>query len=102
MDRLRRFSGGKTALRGIRELLLGAHALTAVQDSSPLQEYGIYRLLTAIVMDMCRLRGPMDMEALLENGHFYEAQVDAYIARCERDGPCFDLFDKKGLLCRMP
>ncbi len=86
---------GKTEKLGIRDLLLRAHELEGVHDISPLQEYGIYRLLTVVVMDICRPRTSADMEALLEEGCFDKSQIDDYIARCEKDGPCFNLFDAK-------
>ena len=84
---------GSMVTLGIRELLLRAHELQAVRDISPLQEYGIYRLLCVIAMDMLKPRGIGDMEELLEEGRFDEKTVDSYIAFCEKDGPCFDLFD---------
>ncbi len=84
---------GSMVTLGIRELLLRAHELRAVRDISPLQEYGIYRLLCVIAMDMLKPRGIGDMEELLGEGRFDEKTVDSYIAFCEKDGPCFDLFD---------
>lgn len=86
--------GGKTAPYGIRELLLNAHSLSEVRVVSPLQEYGIYRLLTVVAMDMLRPKDAESMGELLAAGRFDKEQVDAYIALCEKDGPCFDLFDK--------
>lgn len=84
---------GRTVTLGIRELLLRAHELREVRDISPLQEYGIYRLLCVIAMDMLKPRDSDDMEDLLDKGRFDAAAVDEYIALCEKDGPCFDLFD---------
>ena len=84
---------GRTVTLGIRELLLRAHELREVRDISPLQEYGIYRLLCVIAMDMLKPRDSDDMEDLLDKGRFDAATVDEYIALCEKDGPCFDLFD---------
>ena len=84
---------GEKRCLSIWELLLHAQELQEVVDISPLQEYGIYRLLTVLVMDMCRPQGKSDLEELLDAGHFEEAQLSAYVAECEKEGPCFDLFD---------
>lgn len=84
---------GQTQMLGIGELLLHAHELKEIRDVSPLQEYGMYRLLTVFVMDMLRLRGTEDIEDALDEGSFSKSTVDGYIDACESSGPCFDLFD---------
>lgn len=80
---------------GIRELLLNAHMLKAIQDISPLYEYGIYRLLTVLVMDIFSPETTFDLRDLLEEGKFNEVKIDEYISKCVEENNCFDLFDSK-------
>ena len=80
---------------GILELLENAHLMQCVSDPSPLFEYGIYRLLTVFLMDAFRPEIQADIEDMLAAGAFDMERIFAYIRECEKEGPCFDLFDAK-------
>jgi len=74
---------------GLRELLRRAPMLRAVQDPSPTVEFGLYRLLTALVLDIFRPRNTEDLADLLDAGTFDMAAADAYFQRYANR---FDLF----------
>lgn len=84
---------GSQAEMGIREIFLRAHEIEDLQCQTPLEQYAVFRLLTAIAMDMLHPERWSDRQALLEEGSFNPGTVDAYISECEKDYPCFDLFD---------
>lgn len=86
---------GGTRVFGIRDLLLQAHELKGLQILSPLQEYGVYRLLCVMVMDLYRPKGSDELIDRLGEGSFRAEDINKYLADCEKDGPCFDLFDEK-------
>jgi len=86
---------GEQKEMGILEVFEKAHLFACVQDPSPLFEYGIYRLLTVFLMDAFEPEISEDIEDLLANGFFPMEQIYKYIDECEKDGPCFDLFDTK-------
>ncbi|NMC27193.1 MAG: type I-E CRISPR-associated protein Cse1/CasA, partial [Syntrophomonadaceae bacterium] len=79
---------------GILDILLQAKSLRSIVDSSPLFQYGMYRLLIALLSDAIRPRNIDDLLELFEQGEFPLELLNNYIAECEKDGPCFDLFDK--------
>ena len=80
---------------GIREIFLRAHEIEDIQCQSPLEQYAVFRLLIAIAMDMLHPERWRDRKDLFEQGHFDPNTIDAYIAECEKNGPCFDLFDRE-------
>lgn len=74
---------------GLRDVLCQAHTLRGVQDAAPTVEFGLYRLLTALVLDIFAPDNTADLTDLLEAGAFDPAAVDAYFVRyADR----FDLF----------
>lgn len=83
---------GAVAERGIYDLLREAHRLRGISMSSPMEEYGIYRLLCAFVMDALRPR-TADLRQLLVKGRFDMARFDSYLDTCRSEGVSFDLFD---------
>ncbi len=77
---------------GMREALNRAHDLRDIRDALPTVEFGLYRLLIAVVMDIYKFRELRDLEDLLEAGRFDAARAEAYFTA--NDGN-FDLFDAK-------
>ena len=78
---------------GIREAILEAHHIRDVSGSNPLERYAVLRLLIAFTMDMLHPKTGYDREELLQAGCFDSGVLDAYVAKCEKGGPRFDLFD---------
>jgi CRISPR system Cascade subunit CasA len=74
---------------GLREVLCRAPELRELRDPIPLVEFGLHRLLVAVVMDLHQLTEMVDLEALLAAGRFDETKMTRYFARW---GGCFDLF----------
>lgn len=73
----------------LREVLRRAPELRAIRDPVPLVEFGLYRLLVALLMDLHDLAGVVDLEALLAAGRFDEMKMERYFTRwADR----FDLF----------
>ena len=83
-------SDGTAAELGLRDVLEQAPELREIRDPMPTVEFGLYRLLVALVMDAHELETLGDLGALLEAGHFGAEKVDAYLARWHDR---FDLFD---------
>lgn len=83
--------------RNLRDVLCEAHMLSALRDPLPTVEFGLYRLLGALVLDIFFVEpgAPFDTKALgdlLQAGRFDPATVDAYFAKyADR----FDLFHPK-------
>jgi len=80
---------------GITECILNAHNFQEILDPSPITEFGIYRLLLAIVIDSLNESGQFpedhyDIVDLLDKGYFEQNIFDYYIDLC---GNVFDLFD---------
>ena len=79
---------------GILPCLNEAHELREIRDPAPIVEFGLYRLLVAFVLDALVLAGrrpenPLDLEALIKDGHFDGNMIEDYIEHC---GDVFDLF----------
>jgi CRISPR system Cascade subunit CasA len=86
---------GKERQLGIRQTLLQAHLLREISCASPLEEYSIYRFLGLFLMDALRPESELDIEDLLEQGRFSEAEIEKYISVCQAEGVSFDLFDEE-------
>jgi len=82
-------SDGSPGEMGLRQVLADAPSLREIRDPIPTIEFGLYRLLVALVMDIFELRETPDLEDLLAAGHFDGQRVNAYF---ERWGDRFDLF----------
>lgn len=78
---------------GIADVLASAHELEAIVDSSPLIQFGLYRLLIAFVMDAYSINETEDLEDLLKKGRFEQRALDAYFL--EKCADAFDLFSPK-------
>ncbi len=79
---------------GIMEVIEKAPELRCLNDSSPVFLYGMYRLLVAFLTDALRPKSIDELMDIYETGSFPMERIEDYIAECEKDGPCFDLFDK--------
>lgn len=80
---------GTAAELGLRETLACAHEIDAVRDPLPTVEFGLHRLLVAVVLDVFRPQGMDALGGLIQAGRFNSAELDAYFAQW-RDR--FDLF----------
>ena len=83
--------------KGIRDCLCSSHELEAIVDPSPLIQFGLYRLLIVMLMDIydsLTANRPYDFILdLLEEGRFCPDKIDDYYNN--RVGPSrFDLFDE--------
>ncbi|MHB0999620.1 MAG: type I-E CRISPR-associated protein Cse1/CasA [Armatimonadota bacterium] len=82
-------SSGSTDVSGLRELLHRAHTLDGIIDPIPTVEFGLYRFLTALVMDIYDLKSSQDLKVLLRKGQFDKSTADKYFSQwADR----FDLF----------
>lgn len=79
---------------GILEVLEQAPDLAEICEPSPLMRYGIYRLLIAFLTDALHPEIEQDLADLMNSGCFPMERIRGYIRECEKNGPCFDLFDK--------
>lgn len=80
--------------QGLLECLEHAHELKGIRAPSPIVEFGLYRLLTAFVLDALinadrRPENPLDLKALLLEGRFDMDMIRKYVGLC---GDVFDLF----------
>lgn len=83
---------GKSDTLGLRETLCQAHRLRAIRDPLPTVEFGLYRMLVALVMDIFAPRHTEDLAALLGAGTFAPQRVDNYLEQWQDR---FDLFDSR-------
>lgn len=79
---------------GLLRCLEKAHELKEIRAPSPIVEFGLYRILTAFVLDMLIFfdRRPfvsLDLKQLLEEGRFDMGMVNKYAESC---GDVFDIF----------
>jgi len=89
-----------TAYVGLREALGEAHHLRAIQDPLPTVEFGLYRLLVAVALDVFFLEPsiPLDTRSLSDlyrAGRFDFDRLDGYFAD---HGLKFDLFGPRPFL----
>lgn len=83
--------GGDGAKRevGLEEALLRAHEWRAISDPLPTVEFGLYRVLVALVLDIFEPKNSRDWSELWDEGRFDAGRIRAYFD--EHDG-AFDLF----------
>ena len=84
---------GKSETISIREAFLCAHMIRDIQGDTPLEQYALLRFMIAFSMDMLHPKNSFERRELLDQGHFDISIFDDYCCMCEKDGPCFDLFD---------
>jgi len=82
-------SDGKRREVGLEDALLQAHEWRAISDPLPTVEFGLYRLLVALVLDIFEPRNTVDWSELWDEGRFDTASVRAYF---EKHDGAFDLF----------
>ncbi|MHB1457239.1 MAG: type I-E CRISPR-associated protein Cse1/CasA [Armatimonadota bacterium] len=76
----------------LKELLLSAHKISRISDFMPVTEFGLYRFLTALVMDIWEFRDINHLKELIDAGQFDLAKINGYF---NRHHDWFDLFDDK-------
>jgi CRISPR system Cascade subunit CasA len=81
---------------GLKEALAQAHLFKAIRHPLPTVEFGLYRLLVALVLDIFFLTAKQDrntirLRRLIEKEQFVEAAVEAYFSEY---GDRFDLFSE--------
>jgi len=86
---------GKQVELGILPCLLSAHEYSEIIDSTPITEFGMYRLLVAFVLDALVEAGRYpqdvyDLRDLLDEGRLDHTILDNYVNIC---GNVFELFD---------
>lgn len=91
---------GKVQEYGILELLERAPELTALADPAPPFQFGLYRFLTAFLMDALALRSTDDLVDLLEAESFPLERIVAYVDQVGRSR--FDLFDSHTPFMQVP
>ncbi|MBI3946595.1 MAG: type I-E CRISPR-associated protein Cse1/CasA [Armatimonadetes bacterium] len=74
---------------GLRQVLHQAPRLREIRDPLPTVEFGLYRLLVALVMDIHPLRDIQGLADLLDAGQFDSERVDVYF---QKWADRFDLF----------
>jgi CRISPR system Cascade subunit CasA len=82
---------GQTREVGLCDALVEAHTLSGITDPMPIVEFGLYRLLVAMVLDIFEPRRVKDLGELLQSGSFDRSKVDSYF---KKYADRFDLFDE--------
>ena len=93
---------GTRELLGLRETLQRASELREISDTSPLEEYALYRFLCVFLMDALRPQDEWDIKKIINEGKFDMAKIETYIKLCESEGVSFDLFDEHRPFMQMP
>jgi len=83
---------GEYTEMNLRDVLHSAHDISAISDPLPIAEFGLYRFLVALVMDIWEFKDSLDLEDLLSAGEFDPTKIDGYF---QKWGDRFDLFDSK-------
>lgn len=84
---------------GVKQILLEAHNLLQITDSSLLMQYGIYRFLIAFISDMLDIVTLDDLENILEQGSFPSEIIENY---CSEQYPKFYLFSEENPFYQNP
>src|SRR4051812_21932752 len=83
---------GTTGELGLRDLFAQAHELREIRDPIPTVEYGLYRLLAALTLDIFELK-PGDVHEwgeMFQSGRWDVKRINGYFLRHAR---LFRLFD---------
>src|SRR5579871_2243364 len=83
---------GQTEEAGLRDALLKAHRYREIRDPMPTVEFGLYRLLTALALDIYQPDSLERLAELLDAGAFDSRRADEYFAR---HADRFDLFHNR-------
>lgn len=84
---------------GIVDTLKESYSLIEVSDSSPLVQFGVYRLLIAFVMDALELKNERGLAKAIERKQFDPEVIDSYAEKWKNR---FDLFDKEQPFMQSP
>jgi CRISPR system Cascade subunit CasA len=84
---------------GIEDVLARAHNINGIVDSSPLLQFGMYRLLVAFIMNVFRYECIDDIADAIARGRFDMDKISAY---CQKWHDRFDLFDEKHPFYQVP
>ena len=85
-------SDGRAEDIGLRDALVHAHEYRFIRDPLPTAEFGLYRVLTVLVLDIFQPKNKTALGKLVAKQSFDTEAVDAYFAQW-RDR--FDLFSEK-------
>lgn len=83
---------GSLSRVGIHDAVVRAHEFTALEHSLPIVEFGIYRLLVAVLLDAIQPRNVDALVEILKAGRFDEEMLGTYF---ETWSERFDLFSEK-------
>ena len=75
----------------LRDVGISAHEISAISDPIPIVEFGIYRLLVALVMDIWQFEDSRDLEDLMDLEKFDPGKIENYFDKYQNR---FDLFDR--------
>lgn len=87
---------------GLRDVVLRAHEFNEIADGSPIVEYGLYRFLITLFMDMLHPETIEDIEDILAAGRVEPEAFDAYVKKCAEQGVSFDFFDRERPFLQTP
>jgi CRISPR type I-E-associated protein CasA/Cse1 len=85
-------SDGTSDELSLRDALARAHLVRAVVDPMPTVEFGLHRLLVALVLDIFKPKSKFDWIKLWDAKAFDDAALNRYFAN---NSDCFDLFDMR-------
>lgn len=86
----------------ILDLLRKAPELQGIHIASPLEEFGVYRFLSTLLMDALRPNTQEDIQAVLRRGSFDMNQINRYLRLCESTGLTFDILNSSRPLLQPP
>lgn len=89
------FSDGHTERLGLLKLLGEAHNIESIKANSCTGKLALLRLCIAFLSEVYVLKTLDDRGDLLDAGAFDTALLNAYVKKCEAEGCCFLLDDKK-------
>lgn len=87
-----RLDNGRLEEVGLQEALSRAHEFRAVRDPLPTVEFGLYRLLVVLALDIFKPKNKTALSRLVSQKKFDAAQVEAYL-HDKQDR--FDLFSQQ-------
>ncbi len=87
---------------GIVETIENANVYQEISHTSPIVEFGIYRLLFVFLMDAYRPEVPDDLEDIYFGGRFDTTIIKSYIEKCKKEGTSFNLFDDESPFFQIP
>lgn len=89
------YGNGNTEQLGILDIVRRAHGIREICENSPMEEFGIFRLVQLILLDAYRPQTIDDIKSILDKGSFDTSIVESYIARCKEEGVTFDILNSE-------